>query len=66
VTDEAGHKLNDVVPLVQGSGSGVVAIRVASLWKAGVTLTLTVNPEDAGEGYPEVNRQNNAATFAIP
>jgi len=66
VTDEAGHKLNDVVPLVQGSGSGVVAIRVASLWKAGVTLTLTVNPEDAGEGYPEVDHQNNAATFSIP
>ena len=44
----------------------MVAIRVASLWKAGVTLTLTVNPEDAGEGYPEVNRENNVATFAIP
>lgn len=66
VSDDAGHKLNDVVPLVQGSGSGVVAIRVASLWKAGVTLTLTVNPEDAGEGYPEVNHQNNVASFAIP
>jgi len=66
VTDEAGHKVNDVVPLVQGSGSGVVAIRVASLWKAGGTLTLTVNPEDAREGFPEVNRQNNAVTFAIP
>jgi len=66
VTNEAGRKLNDVVPLVQGSGSGVVAIRVTSLWSSGGTLTFTVNPEDADGGYPETYRQNNVATFAVP
>jgi hypothetical protein len=66
VTNEAGRKLNDVVPLVQGSGSGVAAIRLASLWNRGGKLTFTVNPEGAKGGYPETNRQNNIATFAVP
>lgn len=66
VTNETGRTLDDVVPLVQGGGSGVVAIRVTSLWKTGGTLTLTVNPEGAKGGYPESNRQNNVATFAMP
>jgi hypothetical protein len=66
VTNEAGRKVNDVVPLVQGGGSGVVAIRVASLWKRGTTLTFTINPEGAKGGYPETNRQNNVATFILP
>jgi hypothetical protein len=66
VANQAGRTLNDVVPLVQGSGSGVVAIRVGSLWSPGGTLTFTVNPEDAKNGYPETNRQDNVATFALP
>ena len=66
VTNEAGRKVDDVVPLVQGSGSGVVAIRVASLWTSGGTLTFTVNPENARDGFPETNRQNNVATFIGP
>lgn len=66
VSNQAGLKINDVVPLVQGGGSGVVAIRVASLWKSGSTLTFTVNAEDASAGYPETNRQNNIATFVVP
>jgi hypothetical protein len=66
VTNEAGRTFDDVVPLVQGSGSGVVAIRVTSLWNPGGTLTFTVNPEDARDGYPETNRQDNIATFAVP
>ena len=66
VTNESGRTLNDVVPLVQGGGSGVVAIRVAPLWKQGGTLTVTVNPEEREGGYPETNRQNNVATFVMP
>jgi len=66
VTNETGRKLNDVIPLVQGGGSGVVAIRVSSLWKRGGTLTFTVNPEKGTGGYTEINRQNNVATFALP
>jgi hypothetical protein len=52
VANEAGRTLDDVVPLVQGSGSGVVAIRVGSLWSPGGTLTFTVNPEDAKGRLP--------------
>lgn len=66
VTNEAGRKVNDVIPLVQGSGSGVAAIRLGYLWNPGGTLTFTVNPEGAKAGYPETNRQNNTATFALP
>ena len=66
VTNAAGRKLNDVVPVVQGGGSGVVAIRVASLWSRGGTLTFAVNPPENAGSYPEINHQHNVATFALP
>jgi hypothetical protein len=61
-----GRKLTDAIPLVQGDGSGVAAIRVGYLWTRGGTLTFTVNPEDAKGAYPERNRENNTATFVLP
>jgi len=61
-----GRKLTDAIPLVQGEGSGVAAIRVGYLWTRGGTLTFTVNPEDAKGAYPERNRENNVAVFALP
>jgi len=66
VENEAGRKITDAVPLVQGGGLGVVAIRVGYLWTRGGILTFTVNPEDAKGAYPEVNRNNNTATFTLP
>jgi len=66
IENAAGRKINDVIPLVQGNGQGVVAISVGYLWTQGGTLTFTVNPEDAKEGYPETHRDNNVATFTLP
>ncbi len=66
VENEAGRRLVDAVPLVQGEGSGVAAIRVGYLWLPGGTITFTVNPEDAKGSYPESKRENNIATFTLP
>lgn len=66
IENEGGRKLTDVVPLVQGNGMGVVAVRIGYLWIPGGTLTFTVNPEDARGVYPEANRENNVATFVLP
>ena len=66
IENEAGRSLTDAVPLVQGDGVGVAAIRIGYLWTHGGTLTFTVNPEDAKEPYPETNRGNNVATFTLP
>jgi hypothetical protein len=66
VENEAGRKITDAIPLVQGNGLGVAAIRVGYLWTRGGTLTFTVNPEDAKGAYPETNRDNNVATFTLP
>ena len=61
-----GRKLTDAIPLVQGEGSGVAAIRVGYLWTRGGTLTFTVNPEEAKGSYPERDRENNVAVFTLP
>jgi hypothetical protein len=66
IENEAGRALTDAVPLVQGDGVGVAAIRIGYLWTHGGTLAVTVNPEDAKEPYPETNRDNNTATFTLP
>jgi hypothetical protein len=66
VENEAGRKITDAIPLVQGNGLGVTAIRVGYLWTRGGTLTFTVNPQDAQGAYPEANRENNVATFTLP
>jgi hypothetical protein len=66
VENEAGRKITDAIPLVQGDGLGVAAIRVGYLWTSGGVLTFTVNPEDAEGAYPETNRENNIATFTLP
>ncbi len=66
IQNAAGRKLTDAIPLVQGSGTGVAAIRAGYLWTRGGTLTITVNPADAKNGYPEANRENNVATFQLP
>jgi hypothetical protein len=66
IENEGGRKLLDAIPLVQGEGSGVAAIRVGYLWLPGGTLTFTVNPEDAKGAYPENNRTNNVAAFTLP
>jgi hypothetical protein len=66
VENEAGRKITDAIPVVQGDGLGVAAIRVGYLWTRGGTLTFTVNPEDATDAYPETNRDNNVATLALP
>lgn len=66
IENESGRKLLDAIPLVQGEGSGVAAIRVGYLWLPGGTLTFTVNPQDAKDAYPEGNRNNNVATFTLP
>jgi hypothetical protein len=66
IENEGGRKLLDSIPLVQGEGLGVAAIRVGYLWLPGGTLTFTVNPEDAKGAYPESNRSNNVATFVLP
>ncbi len=66
IENEAGRKITDAIPVVQGNGLGVAAIRVGYLWIPGGTLTFTVNPEDAKGAYPEANRDNNVATFTLP
>jgi hypothetical protein len=66
VENEAGRQVLDVVPLVQGKGLGVVAIRVGYLWTHGGTLTFTINPQDAEGAYPETNQNDNVATFTLP
>jgi hypothetical protein len=66
VENEAGRKLADAIPLVQGEGSGIAAIRVGYLWIPGGTLTFTVNPIDAAGALPETRRDNNTATFTLP
>ncbi len=66
IENEAGRSLTDAVPLVQGDGVGVAAIRIGYLWTHGGTLTFTVNGEDAKDPYPETNRGNNIATFTLP
>lgn len=66
VENEAGRQVLDVVPLVQGKGQGVVAIRVGYLWTHGGTLTFTINPQDAEGAYPETNQNDNVATFTLP
>jgi hypothetical protein len=66
VENAAGRKIVDSIPLVQGEGLGVAAMRVGYLWLPGGTLTFTVNPEDAKGAYPEGHRDNNVATFTLP
>ena len=66
VENKAGRKVVDAVPLVQGEGLGVAAIRVGYLWTPGGVLTFTVNPEGAKGAYPETDRDNNVATFTLP
>lgn len=66
IQNEAGRKINDVIPLVQGNGLGVAAFPVGYLWTRGGTLTFIVNPEDAKGAYLEINRDNNTATFVLP
>jgi hypothetical protein len=66
VANLAGRRVNDVIPLVQGNGLGVAAIRVGSLWTRGGTLTLTVNARDAKGAYSEADHSNNVATFSLP
>jgi hypothetical protein len=66
IENEAGRKINDAIPLIQGNGLGVAAISVGSLWIRGGTLTFTVNPPNAKGAFPETNRDNNVATFTLP
>jgi hypothetical protein len=66
IENETGRKLTDAIPLVQGDGRGVAAIRIGYLWTRGGTLTFTVNPEDAKGAYPETNRENNVTSLALP
>jgi hypothetical protein len=66
VENQAGRKVNDAIPLVQGNGTGVAAIRIGTIWKRGATLTLTINPAGAKGAYPEADRSNNVATFTLP
>jgi hypothetical protein len=66
IENEAGRKFMDAIPLVQGSGRGVAAIRIGYVWTRGGTLTFTINPEDAEGTYPEANRDNNVAILNLP
>ena len=66
VENQAGRKVTDAVPLVQGNGQGVAAIRVGYLWTRGDTLTFTINPADGKGAFLEQNRANNVATFTLP
>jgi hypothetical protein len=66
IENEAGRKITDSIPLVQGNGLGVAAFRVGYLWTQGDTLTFVVNPEDTEGSFPESNRENNVATFTLP
>jgi hypothetical protein len=63
---KAGRKVTDVVPLVEGEGSGMVAISLGWLWTSQATLTITVNAEGAKGSYPEADRDNNVVTFTLP
>jgi len=66
VENAAGRKITDAIPLVQGNGQGVAAIRVGYLWTRGGKLTITVNPAGAKGAYPESHRENNVAMFNLP
>ena len=66
VENEAGRKITDAIPLVQGEGIGIAAIRVGYLWIPGGTLTFTVNPIDAKGVFLETRRDNNTVTFTLP
>ena len=66
VENEAGRTVTDAIPVVQGGGLGIAAIRVGYLWTPGGKLTFTINPEDAEGAYPETNREDNMATFTLP
>ncbi len=66
IENEGGRQIVDAIPLVQGKGIGVAAVRVGYLWIPRGTLTFTINPEDAKGAYPEANRENNVATFTLP
>jgi hypothetical protein len=66
IENDGGRKLLDAIPLIQGEGIGVAAVRVGYLWIPGGTLTFTINPEDAKGAYPETNQENNVATFTLP
>jgi hypothetical protein len=66
IENEGGRKLTDVIPLVQGEGIGVAAVRVGYLWIPGGTLTFTINPQEASGAYQEMNQENNVATFILP
>ncbi|HSR34503.1 MAG TPA: hypothetical protein VLY63_28370 [Anaerolineae bacterium] len=66
IENEAGRKIVDAIPLVQGEGIGTAAFRVGYLWIPGGTLTFTLNPQDANGAYPETNWDNNVATFVLP
>jgi hypothetical protein len=66
IENEGGRALTDAIPLVQGEGTGVAALRIGYLWIPGGTLTFTINPEDARDAYPEAFRTNNVATFTLP
>jgi hypothetical protein len=66
IENQAGRKVNDAIPLVQGNGLGVAAISIGSLWTRGGTLTLTVNPQGAKDALPETNRDNNVAVLTLP
>lgn len=66
IENEAGRKINDAIPLIQGRGLGIAAFRVGYLWIPGGTLHFTANPVDAQGAYPESNRDNNEAVFTLP
>jgi hypothetical protein len=66
VENQAGRKFMDAIPLIQGSGRGVAAIRIGYVWTRGGKVTFTINPEDAEDGYPETNRDNNTAILTLP
>jgi hypothetical protein len=66
IENEDGRQIVDAIPLVQGEGMGVAAIRIGYLWVPGGTLTFTANPQDASGAYPEANRANNVTTFVLP
>jgi hypothetical protein len=66
VESKSGRRIVDSIPLVQGDGLGVAAMPVGYLWTPGGTLTFTVNPPDIEGAFPEINRENNVATFTLP
>lgn len=66
IENEDGRELVDAIPIVQGEGIGVAAVRVGYLWIPGGTLTFTINPQDVNGAYPEMNQENNIALFTLP